>query len=207
LNVLSQTIDDYTRPQAHGPASSLHNTITPAPATKLLGNRTYRDYSTASLLGEAEAWLWDLTEIDADPSSWSFPKESRAYAKWRLTEAITELERRDQLRSSSTAPRWPARFPDHRPKAATIKDALTVADYLTRRGVNLERAGDRLKARCPLPGHDDATPSFVVYPGERGWYCFGCHRGGDVFNLDMFLSGEADFGATVTALAAEAGVV
>jgi len=177
----------------------------------VLGNRTYRDVSTAFLLGEAEAWLWDLTELDADierdPSSWDFPEESRAYAKWRLTEAVTEVERRDALRARATAPWWPSSWPDHRPKAAAIKDALTVEDFLTRRGVRLERYGDRLKARCPLPGHDDKTPSFVVYPRERNWYCFGCNRGGDVFNLQMFLSGEADFAATVTALAAEAELV
>ena len=176
-----------------------------------LGNRTYRDYSTASLHGEAEAWVWDLTEIEDDlendPSSVVNPAETRAYALFRLTEAVEELERRDRLRSRATAPRWPSSWPDHRPKAAAIKEALTVADYLTRRGVYLERYGDHLKARCMLPGHNDKTPSFVVYPRERGWYCYGCHRGGDVFNLEMFMSGEADFAATVTALAHVAGLV
>lgn len=33
--------------------------------------------------------------------------------------------------------------------------------------------------RCPL--HDDGTPSCRVY--EDHWHCFGCQRGGDVFNL------------------------
>jgi CHC2 zinc finger len=33
--------------------------------------------------------------------------------------------------------------------------------------------------RCPLPGHDDRTPSCRLY--ETSFYCFGCHRGGDIF--------------------------
>lgn len=35
---------------------------------------------------------------------------------------------------------------------------------------------------CPLPDHDDRTPSFKVYETpERGVWCFGCHRGGDIY--------------------------
>lgn len=46
------------------------------------------------------------------------------------------------------------------------------------------KSGGNWTARCPLPGHDDKTPSFVVYrDNERGWHCFGCQRGGDVVNL------------------------
>lgn len=31
--------------------------------------------------------------------------------------------------------------------------------------------------RCPLHDHDERTPSFFVYSGERSWWCFG--RGHD----------------------------
>ncbi len=38
--------------------------------------------------------------------------------------------------------------------------------------------------RCPLPGHDDRTPSFKVYPGPgAGVWCFGCGRGGDIYSF------------------------
>jgi DNA primase len=43
--------------------------------------------------------------------------------------------------------------------------------------------GERWTALCPLPGHDEKTPSFVVYPGDRGFWCYGCQRGGDVVDL------------------------
>jgi len=46
------------------------------------------------------------------------------------------------------------------------------------------------KVRCPLPGHDDGTPSMQVYPdAERGWWCFGCERGGGVYQLAALLAG------------------
>ena len=38
------------------------------------------------------------------------------------------------------------------------------------------------KARCPF--HDDQTPSLHVYDDpERGWYCFGCRRGGSIYDF------------------------
>jgi hypothetical protein len=44
--------------------------------------------------------------------------------------------------------------------------------------------------RCPLPDHADRWPSFKVYesPAE-GWYCFGCGRGGSIFDLGAALWG------------------
>jgi DNA primase len=48
----------------------------------------------------------------------------------------------------------------------------------------LRRVGDRWTARCPLPDHEDRTPSFTVYTETNSWYCFGaCQRGGDVVDL------------------------
>lgn len=47
----------------------------------------------------------------------------------------------------------------------------------------LRRIGEKWTARCPLPDHDEKTPSFTVYPGDRGWWCYGCNRGGDVVDL------------------------
>jgi hypothetical protein len=46
--------------------------------------------------------------------------------------------------------------------------------------------GRSRKVRCPL--HDDRVPSLHVYPDpERGWYCFGCRRGGSVYDLAALL--------------------
>jgi hypothetical protein len=46
-------------------------------------------------------------------------------------------------------------------------------------GQRVNRSG---KVRCPL--HDDRTPSLHVYDDPaRGWYCYGCRRGGSVYDL------------------------
>src|SRR5215217_3694363 len=47
----------------------------------------------------------------------------------------------------------------------------------------MRRVADKWVARCPLPDHEDRSPSFVVYPEPRGWYCFACQEGGDVVEL------------------------
>jgi hypothetical protein len=49
--------------------------------------------------------------------------------------------------------------------------------------VQMRRIGERWTARCPLPDHEDRSPSFVVYPEGNGWWCYGCNRGGDVVDL------------------------
>jgi RepB DNA-primase from phage plasmid len=46
--------------------------------------------------------------------------------------------------------------------------------------------------RCPLPDHDDAYASCQVYgEAEQGWWCFGCSRGGRIYDLASLLSGGA----------------
>ncbi len=42
------------------------------------------------------------------------------------------------------------------------------------------------KARCPF--HDDATPSLHVYRDPAsGWYCYGCERGGSIYDFAALL--------------------
>lgn len=50
-----------------------------------------------------------------------------------------------------------------------------------------ERGGD---VRCPLPDHSEQNPSCRVYRNpERGWVCFGCQRGGSIYDLASLLDG------------------
>jgi DNA primase catalytic core len=46
---------------------------------------------------------------------------------------------------------------------------------------SLRKQGARLVGRCPF--HEERTPSFSVNPGEGFYYCFGCHKGGDVITF------------------------
>lgn len=62
--------------------------------------------------------------------------------------------------------------------------AVSPSVYVARlTGQPVGRSG---KIRCPF--HDDQTPSLHVYEdSERGWYCFGCGRGGSVYDLAALL--------------------
>ncbi len=47
----------------------------------------------------------------------------------------------------------------------------------------MRRRGEEWLARCPLPDHEDRTPSFTTNPEKNLWWCHGCLRGGDVVEL------------------------
>jgi len=55
-----------------------------------------------------------------------------------------------------------------------IKREVSVEQFLA----NPKRQGGFLVARCPLPDHDDKTPSFRYNLADGWWKCFGCGRGG-----------------------------
>ncbi len=69
----------------------------------------------------------------------------------------------------------------------------------------LRRAGERWVGLCPLPDHDEKTPSFTVFPDDH-WWCFGCNRGGDVLDLHQLAHGYAEKWEALISLAQERGV-
>ena len=73
-----------------------------------------------------------------------------------------------------------------------------ISDYVTLRPAG----GGSLKGLCPF--HDEKSPSFNVNPG-RGWHCFGCGEGGDVFAFLMKIDGLG-FSEAVERLADKYGV-
>jgi DNA primase len=55
---------------------------------------------------------------------------------------------------------------------------------------NLEAIGSRFRTSCIFPDHEDSTPSFVLYPENNSFYCFGCDEWGDSLDLERsFKSG------------------
>ena len=63
---------------------------------------------------------------------------------------------------------------------------------------SLRKQGARLVGRCPF--HEERTPSFSVNPSEGFYYCFGCHKGGDVITFVQDTQG-LDFPGTLEWLA------
>ena len=58
-------------------------------------------------------------------------------------------------------------------------------------------------ACCPF--HQEKTPSFSVNPSKKIFYCFGCSKGGSVFNFIMELEGVS-FPDAVLIVAEKSGV-
>src|SRR6267378_2037598 len=71
---------------------------------------------------------------------------------------------------------YPQTFIDDLKRQADI--VRVIQDY-----VQLKKKGANWMACCPF--HKEKTPSFSVSPSKEIFYCFGCHKGGSVFNFVM----------------------
>src|SRR5512137_2446172 len=69
--------------------------------------------------------------------------------------------------------------------------------------VHLQKRGGRFWGCCPF--HQEKTPSFSVTPEKGVFYCFGCHKGGGLFQLVMEAE-KVSFRDAVELLARKAGV-
>jgi DNA primase len=72
--------------------------------------------------------------------------------------------------------RFPQTFIDDLRRQADI--VRVIQDY-----VSLKKKGANWMACCPF--HQEKTPSFSVNPAKDIFYCFGCAKGGSVFNFVM----------------------
>jgi len=79
-----------------------------------------------------------------------------------------------------------------------VNIADVVADYVT-----LERKGNRYMGLCPF--HTEKTPSFSVTPDKNLFYCFGCHKGGNMFTFVMEME-HIPFQEAAEKLAQRAGI-
>lgn len=84
--------------------------------------------------------------------------------------------------------------------------SLSVAMPIYSAAVQLERKGKDWVGRCPLPGHQDSTPSFTLTDksGVLVFKCFGCGVGGDVIRFIQELTGCV-FSEAVERVSAQVG--
>ncbi|HBL85414.1 MAG: DNA primase [Clostridiales bacterium GWF2_38_85] len=69
--------------------------------------------------------------------------------------------------------------------------------------VQLHRAGSNMVGLCPF--HSEKTPSFVVFPTNGSFYCFGCGVGGDVVSFIMNIE-NLDYPGAIEFLARRCGI-
>jgi DNA primase len=69
--------------------------------------------------------------------------------------------------------------------------------------VSLKKAGTNWRAPCPF--HKETKPSFNVNPSKEMFFCFGCHKGGTVFNFIMEIE-RVTFPEAIKIVAEKSGV-
>ncbi|HKR02523.1 MAG TPA: DNA primase, partial [Pyrinomonadaceae bacterium] len=92
--------------------------------------------------------------------------------------------------------RFPQTFIDDLRRQADI--VRVIQDY-----VSLKKKGANWMACCPF--HQEKTPSFSVNPAKDIFFCFGCQKGGSVFNFVMEIE-RVSFPEAVKIVAEKANV-
>ena len=84
-----------------------------------------------------------------------------------------------------------------------IRDVVPIEE-VARRYTHLDPFGGKawFTGRCPLPDHEDKTPSFYIYPPGR-YHCYGCGGNGDVVDLEFHCGGHGDLWEAMISLAVE----
>ncbi len=83
-----------------------------------------------------------------------------------------------------------------------VREATEIVE-LVGQYLKLRRVGSNWQGLCPF--HHENTPSFNVNQERQNFYCFGCHKGGDVFSFAMEQEG-LEFREALEFLANRAGI-
>ena len=83
-----------------------------------------------------------------------------------------------------------------------IRLRLNLVDVVQQH-VRLRKVGREYSGLCPF--HQEKTPSFSVNEQKQSWYCFGCQKGGDLFEFIEQIE-KTDFPGALRILAEMAGV-
>jgi CHC2 zinc finger len=110
------------------------------------------------------------------------------------TQAVADRIAGDWYAGQAWLAEHPARVPQRRvlaPSSFRTDDVLLSIEpgQYVEALTGHEAPGHRMIC-CPLPDHEDGTPSFRAYPDpEEGWFCFGCARGGTIYDFAAALWG------------------
>jgi hypothetical protein len=162
-------------------------------AMRRVSRNPYRPEPTWWLKDQQEYWGFAL--IEAQLRQADDPETDRSFelhtAKANLELIERELTRRRNLvKDSGRRPEMDLerrKWVDY----AGVKEAVRLEFAVDRlAAAPLHKRGSILTTNCMLPGHDDSTPSFTVWPETQTWKCFGCGRGGDVIELARHWFGQ-----------------
>jgi hypothetical protein len=147
-----------------------------------------RNTPACDLLAELDERLNDLAsyEADLDASVFADGNADRlrgdiAYERHHVELIVDEMERRERARAFGYQSPNGLREQALAERFAAAK-AIDCAEVMRTETCQAGKpVGERTLFTCPF--HPDDTPSLTCYPGEGGWYCFSCRRGGDAVKL------------------------
>ena len=70
----------------------------------------------------------------------------------------------------------------------TIRNSVSAEDVAKALGIEVDRHG-----RCRCPFHHGQDMNMKLYPGNRGYYCFVCHKSGDCISLVQGVVPESSY--------------
>jgi len=85
-----------------------------------------------------------------------------------------------------------------------IKSKLDLAEVIAEYVKLVPAGSNSMKAPCPF--HKEKVPSFFISSEKQIWKCFGCGKGGGLFDFIMEIEG-VDFPQALRILAKKAGVI
>ena len=110
-----------------------------------------------------------------------------------LSQRIKALDVLERLKATLKGDDKQARFSELIDRAKQV-DIVDVAESLD---LDVRRRGRNYVALCPF--HAEKTPSFVIYPGQNRFFCYGCQASGDTLDLYQRIRG-VDFKQAVKEL-------
>jgi len=125
-------------------------------------------------------YLKEIRRFQDDFTRWFYKEVLKVFTRERLSRlnlSILRLKRFNNLivsngRAESVEERYEANL-----EQARQSPLLEIVNSLTK----LRKGGKNYVGKCPL--HQERSPSFYVYPETNSFYCFGCHKGGDVIKF------------------------
>ena len=85
-----------------------------------------------------------------------------------------------------------------------ILDNADIMAYISRY-TRLSQKSGRYFGLCPFPDHNERTGSFSVVPEKGFFYCFGCHKGGNIIDFVMEMN-RIPYGEALELLARELNI-
>jgi hypothetical protein len=168
----------------------------------------YADWATAELTREEEVLQWRMASLDTCPQEPECDRLCIESGMALLADCILdvrdELAKRRALYRNEYAPT--VKRGQRTDIFRHVKERLSIETLCARYGPVLQPRGRDLWGLCPLPDHNEKTPSFKVSVERQQWHCFGCDRGGDLFHLAAYYLQEPSTVELAKRLCVEFGI-